>query len=155
MTRPSETELYERIATSCACFNFRKAAKAVTQFYDGILEPVDLTSSQFVVLVGCTLLGRTSMAPLAEVLDQDRSTLTRNVRPLLERKLIRQVDSVADRRRREVELTPAGKRTLEKAVPLWKKAQTRVEKVYGLSRWSSMLRDLDKTGSLRRRKKGN
>ena len=34
----------------CACFNFRKASRAVTQFFDETLAPSGLRSTQLVIL---------------------------------------------------------------------------------------------------------
>src|SRR5438552_6327728 len=70
-------------ARTCACFNFRKASRSVTQLFDQILAPTGLRSTQLVILVTGQLLGPSSIARLARELVMDRSTLTRNLKPLL------------------------------------------------------------------------
>ena len=38
-------------ASGCVCFNFRKAARAVTQIYDATLAPSGLRATQFSLLM--------------------------------------------------------------------------------------------------------
>ena len=71
------------MARTCACFNFRKASRSVTQLFDQILAPTGLRSTQLVILMTGQLLGPSSIARLARELVMDRSTLTRNLKPLL------------------------------------------------------------------------
>ena len=54
----------------------------------------------------------------------DRTTLTRNLRPLEKRKLVKIVPG-KDQRSKEVRLTKKGKDTLTAAIPLWEEAQKR------------------------------
>jgi len=35
----------------CACFNLRKTTRAITQFYNAILQPSELLATQFTLLV--------------------------------------------------------------------------------------------------------
>ena len=54
-----------QVATQCACGNFRKATRAVTQFFDECLEPTGLRSTQFVILAAVGAMQPTSIARLA------------------------------------------------------------------------------------------
>src|SRR5258707_5957766 len=60
---------------SCASFNFRRAARAVTRFYDQALEPCGIRSTQFTILVGVAKTQPTSISALADVLVIDNTTL--------------------------------------------------------------------------------
>ena len=62
------------------------------------------------------------MSTLAEQFEMDRTTLTRNLKPLEKRGLL-EIIGGRDKRTREVRLTVRGQETTEKAVPLWEKAQ--------------------------------
>src|SRR5476651_398574 len=73
------------IAAECACFNFRKASRAVTQMYDSILSPSGMRSTQFTVLIGLALKDKITVTELADMLAIDRTTLTRSFKPLLRR----------------------------------------------------------------------
>jgi DNA-binding MarR family transcriptional regulator len=66
--------------------------------------------------------GELSHSVLAEKLGMDRTTLTRNLRPLIEAKWI-VVGSGEDRRQRWLHLTAAGKKKLKRCLPLWERVQ--------------------------------
>jgi DNA-binding MarR family transcriptional regulator len=129
------------IASTCACFNFRKASRAVTQFYDEILQPSGLRSTQFVILVGVSLHEPVQMAPLSRALATDRTTLTRNLGPLSQRGFLRTKNG-GDGRTRVVSLTPLGRRTLAEAIAYWENAQARFVRQFGPRRWRSLLLNL-------------
>ena len=63
-------------------FNLRKSSRAVTQIYDTILKPSGLRSRQFALLGPMSNRGSITMTRLAKALVMDRTTLTRNLRPL-------------------------------------------------------------------------
>lgn len=110
------------IAATCACFNVRKAARAITQLYDDALRPSGLRATQFTLLVHLGGRGPTSVGELADHTVTDRTTLTRNLAILEERGLV-EIRPGDDARVRLVELTPAGHRAVAAAVPLWEHAQ--------------------------------
>lgn len=110
-----------RAAGECYCNGVRKAARAMTQHYDALLEPSGLGANQFSLLAAIGLLGPVALGRLADHAVMDRTTLTRNLKPLQKAGL---VDSVPgkDRRLREVRLTGPGRRKLADAIPLWEAA---------------------------------
>ena len=97
----------------CACFNLRKATRVVTQLYDEALKPAGLRSTQFAVLAATRALGPVSVNQLAEWIVMDRTTLTRNLKPL-ERDGLIAVRAGDDLRVRQVSLTAKGRKTLER-----------------------------------------
>ncbi len=113
------------IAESCACFNFRKASRSVTQLFDRMLAPVELRSTQFVVLVASQVLGPCGFARLARELVMDRSTITRNLQPLLSQGYLK-ASGKGGRRGKTVEITAEGQDKLASAVPYWEKAQAQL-----------------------------
>ncbi|MGH7800505.1 MAG: MarR family winged helix-turn-helix transcriptional regulator [Thermodesulfobacteriota bacterium] len=133
--------------TNCACFNLRKAARAVTQLYEAILRPTGLRATQFSLLVATSLFGPITVTRLAEMGVIDRTTLTRNFKPLVKRGYI-EVVLGKDRRTRVVSLTGRGREVLRKTLPLWKKAQARVVKEFGQERWNSLQANLREVVSL-------
>jgi len=70
------------IEATCACSNVRKAARAVTQLFDELLQPTGLRSTQFTLLVAVALLGEAPVTQLSRALVMDRTTLARNLKPL-------------------------------------------------------------------------
>lgn len=113
-----------RAVASCACFHVRRAARTVTQEFDGALAPIGLKATQYTVL--CALAGPwpepPPIAALAEHLLVEPSALSRNVAGLVRRGLVR-LEPGRDRRERGVVLTAEGRRAFRDGFPLWKRAQ--------------------------------
>ncbi len=128
----------------CACFNLRKAARAVTQLYDDTLRPSGLRATQFSVLQQLATQGPFTMSALADILVTDRTTLTRNLKPLIDRGLVR-TEVGDDRRQRTVAITGTGEKTLGQALPLWRQAQARIVDGLAAERWDGMEQDLAAT----------
>jgi DNA-binding MarR family transcriptional regulator len=106
----------------CNCNALRQAARRVTQLYDRTLAPLDLRATQYALLKEIERSGPISLIPLAEAMVMDRATLGHNVRPLLARGYAT-LTVGRDRRSREVSLTDRGRKVLQKAQPLWRRAQ--------------------------------
>jgi DNA-binding MarR family transcriptional regulator len=106
----------------CVCFGLRRAARVVTQHFDRHLRPVGLRATQFTLLVVLTRAGPMPMNRLASRLGIERTTLTRNLRPLEAKQWVR-VEEDQDRRVRTVSITPAGKEVATQALGQWRKAQ--------------------------------
>ena len=141
-THPDSKTLAEA-ARVCACLNFRKAARAVTQLFDAMLQPSGLRSTQFVILVAIGAEGRPTLPALSRALNVDRTTLTRNLKPLAREGLLR-VNGARGERASAARLTHKGERVLAATVPLWEKAQKRFVDQFGGQRWPTMLEDLNR-----------
>lgn len=129
------------VARSCMGFSIRKAARAVAQVYDEALLPSGLRGTQFSLLNAIALMGSPSINQLADTLVMDRTTLTRNLNPLVTQGLINIVTGV-DRRTRAVTLLAKGRKVLAKALPLWDQAQSRLTQGLGSTRTKRLLVDL-------------
>ncbi|MBQ9091662.1 MAG: MarR family transcriptional regulator, partial [Anaerotignum sp.] len=80
---------YKNINKSqCHCITIRRATNAMTDYYDAALRELNLTTSQYSLLKNLYRLETASTSELAEHVNLDRSTLVRNLKPLLERELI-------------------------------------------------------------------
>ena len=127
---------------NCTCFNLRKAVRAVTQMYDEALKPSGLRTTQFSLLSVVGRKGPIGISELAQALGMDRTTLTRNLKPLTDKGLV-DVISSTDRRQRPVALTSAGEEALAQALPLWRGIQLRMVDGFGHDRWRGLLGDLN------------
>jgi DNA-binding MarR family transcriptional regulator len=117
--------------SGCVGFRLRKLSRRVSQIYDQMLAPVELTGTQFSLLSNLATNPDISIGELADRLMMDPTTLTRTLRPLERRRLISIVTTREDRRRRGVVLTAAGHAAFRDAVPLWRKAQARIAELMG------------------------
>ena len=129
---------------ACTCANLRKAARAVTQVYDQALRPTGLKVTQFTLLATLSNRGDLPLSRLAEALVMDRTTLTRNLKPLVGKGLVR-IDQDEDLRVRRISLTESGGNCLSAALPNWRKVQSRLVEALGHERWSGFLDDLTAT----------
>ncbi|MBE9006926.1 winged helix-turn-helix transcriptional regulator [Fortiea sp. LEGE XX443] len=136
-----------QVGVLCTCFNLRKASRIVTQFFDQELQPSGLLVTQFTILVAIAIVGSGTINELAQGLAMDRTTLTRNLKPL-EREGFIQIEPGQDQRTRVVTLTTAGQNTLAKALPLWQQAQACIVEKLGHERWSTLLSHLSATTAL-------
>jgi DNA-binding MarR family transcriptional regulator len=132
-------------AQGCVCFNIRKSARAITQLYEEALRPTGLRATQFTLLVATRVMGTATISGLAKGLVMDRTTLTRNMKPLEKQGFIRIIPGKEDRREREVTLTLAGQEILSEALPLWKTVQQSVVESLGQSRITRLMKDLSAT----------
>jgi len=125
-------------ARECNCFAVRAAARHVTQFYDQLLAPTGLRTTQFSILARLKRLGPLTINTLASDMVMDRTTLGRNIVPLERDGLIRVKAAASDRRAKELHLTRAGEKRLEEAMKGWSQAQTRFETTFGIKRAADM-----------------
>jgi DNA-binding MarR family transcriptional regulator len=110
---------------SCLSMALRQAARALTQRYDAAFSVAGIRSTQFSVLVALAQAPSVPLSRLAEALVMDRTTLTRNLAPLLRRGLVEE-SAAEDKRVRSYALTARGKQLLTRALPDWKGAQARI-----------------------------
>ena len=121
-------------SADCNCFAVRSAARHVSQFYDQLLAPSGLRTTQFSILAKVQRKGPMTINRLAEDMVMDRTTLGRNILPLERDGLIRIAPSPADRRAKELHLTKAGEKRLQAARKGWTDAQARFEQTFGARR---------------------
>jgi DNA-binding MarR family transcriptional regulator len=128
---PSETEPNPEI---CNCLALRQAARHVTQFYDAFLLPAGLRTSQFSILAKLRALGPLTITALAAAMVMDRTTLSRNIRPLQREGLVAVASARRDQRSKELHLTEAGRERLRATLAAWREAQHRFDAVFGAER---------------------
>ena len=128
-------------SASCNCASLREAARHVSQLYDHHLAAAGLRNTQFTILAHLKGVGPMSVNALADSLGVDRTTLARNLQPLLRRRLISAARSAADARSKELQLTAAGQRRYEAGAAAWSSAQMQFEARLGAQK-AGALREL-------------
>jgi len=127
---------------SCACFNTRTSARAVTSYYDRALKDSGLRITQFAILGTIRAAGSIPMSRLATTLNLDPSTLTRTLQPLELKGFLQIAEADDDRRMREVMLTAKGHRIVTKAHDEWTEAQAQLRDRLGGDRFDRLIDDL-------------
>ena len=110
------------LCRQCACSAARRASRELTRVFDDALRGSGVRVTQFNLLATLILAGPTAATRLAAHLGLERTTLTRNLRPLLRDGLVHFVDN-PDRRVHKIAITPKGEETARAAFPFWKRAQ--------------------------------
>ena len=114
---PYETTI--EVRDTCLCLHTQRAARALGRRFDAALKPVGLTNGQFSLLMSLNRPEAPPMAPVANLLGMDRTTLTAALKPLERRGLLEIVPDKTDRRSRRLKLTEAGHALLAEGIPIW------------------------------------
>ena len=113
---------YPKQPSICNCMNVRRASRAVTQFYDEQLKSCGITIAQLSLLLRLQETDALTISQLAQSMRIDRTTLNRNMKPLLENGLIT-LQQGKDSRTKLVSLTVQGRKTATQGWACWEKAQ--------------------------------
>lgn len=127
-------ERYRTVVLACAVMNFRQVARSVTARFDERLRPAGLRATQLNLLMAIETSTAATVTDLAEILAMDRTTMTRNLKLLRDRRLVE---------RKRIALTEKGRRTAVAALPLWEKAQAEILGSLGTKRWAALLTELE------------
>lgn len=122
------TDLVEK-PLGCTCFKLRKLTRAMSRLYDQHMAAAGLKTTQYSVLANAAR-GALPVAELAEILGLERTTLTRNLKPLIDAGWV-ELKAGADSRQRIVTITGAGRDKLKLAYVAWCRAQTEFETLMG------------------------
>jgi DNA-binding MarR family transcriptional regulator len=134
----------------CTNLKLRRLSRTVARGYDADMRPLELTESQYTLLSHVVRLGPIAPGALAQALGLDPSTLTRNLRALLDAGWIAQTspEGRADRRTRPLVATPAGADLRARAQQRWRISQERINRVLGPDRVVALHTLLDECAAL-------
>jgi len=154
MTKTSHTALsaVQPDIRICAHANLRKAMRIVSKFYDAALKPSGLRTTQFTLLLVLARRGEMPLTKLSDLLALDRTTLTRNLKPLLAKGWL-EIGREKDERIRLISITEPGRSIVAEAIPLWRDAQTRITEGLGDIRLLGLIDDLSALVEIARIKK--
>ena len=111
------------IANSCLCQRIQRAGRVIGRRFDEAFRPLGINNWQFSVLIALKYLGSPTIGELADALGMDRTTVTKNLKPLSRRALLRVSADEHDARARRIALTEAGEAILAEAGDSWHQAQ--------------------------------
>jgi DNA-binding MarR family transcriptional regulator len=119
----------DEIADACLAVRLRMVARAVSALYDRALAARELSIAQVNILVFVGKAGPCPPATIGRMLQMEKSTVSRNLRPLLARGWL--AGDGADTRLREVRLTPRGRQRLATVLDDWRAAQSQARELLG------------------------
>jgi DNA-binding MarR family transcriptional regulator len=116
------------VRDACLCLHVQRAARAVARHFDEAFRPLGLTNGQFSLMMALNAPAPPTIKVVSSLLAMDRTTLTAAMKPLERRGLVTVAVDETDRRSKRLSLTPAGRRLLAKAVPIWTREHALLEK---------------------------
>ncbi|MES2297780.1 MAG: MarR family winged helix-turn-helix transcriptional regulator [Pseudomonadota bacterium] len=139
MKKPPDTTSEQPLG--CTCFALRKITRTVSRLYDQHMAKVGLKTTQYSMLKN---VARASLpvAELAARLATERTTVTRNLKPLIEAGWV-VLAAGADSRQRIVTITPSGRAKVRHARQAWRAAQDQLEHSLGLPSVRALHAQLD------------
>lgn len=114
----------------CTNLKLRQFMRRMSQYYDTELAKAGIKTTQYSLLSYVDKLGPVRPGELAEGLKMDASTLTRNLKPLVDAGWV-VVSAGDDARSRLVSLTPEGREKRAEAKRRWKVAQQGINRLLG------------------------
>ena len=132
------TEHPKPAPTPCLCNALRQADRAVSRLYDEELRGVGLRTTQYSLLRWLRHAGEVRQRDLGALTSLDETTLTRNLRPLIDAGWVA-LRPGEDRREKLIRLTDAGAAKLHEARPAWERAQERLRSRLPKETWSTLL----------------
>jgi DNA-binding MarR family transcriptional regulator len=122
----------------CMSLALRQASRAVSRVYDEELRRIGLRTTQFSVLRVLASNGEVRQRDLAELTVHEETTLTRNLRPLLDAGWVTERQG-QDRREKWLKITSSGVAKLKEARPMWNRAQRRMRSGLREDVWQTLL----------------
>lgn len=133
MTQRSAPDALHPVS-GCTCARLRRLPRRMTALHDRELAPTGLRLTRYSLLA--TLRreagdGGVAVSNLAAATDMDRTTLTRNLRPLRDQGLVALEADPADAGVRRALITAKGRAMFVDAIPGWRTAQHFVDRTLG------------------------
>jgi DNA-binding MarR family transcriptional regulator len=121
----------------CTSFRLRQLNRVVAQHYDAEVGKCGLKTTQYSLLSHVMHMEPVRPGDLAQAMRMDASTLTRNLKPLVDAGWL-SLQAGADARSRLVSLTPAGRDKRQQAQRHWKQAQLQLNARLGEPRVAAL-----------------
>ena len=125
-----KSDIVSEVVSGCLVTRARRISRVLTNIYDQELRDFCLNASQFSMLILIAKLGGASRAEIGRENFQDRTTLTRNLAPLLKEGWIEELPREGGRSR-PVVISDTGKILLDTAGPAWREAQRKASRLVG------------------------
>ncbi len=123
----------QEFINSCSWFLMRKVVRQLTNQLNAFLKETGILSTQLGALAILAIDKELNISEIAQILDMDQTTATRNIRQLEKENLISLVED-EDKRVKRVTLTDLGRDRLRQALPIWEQNQKRINELLGIDR---------------------
>ncbi len=131
------------VRQSCINMSLRNTSRSLMRLYDEEMKESGITAAQMSLLGYIEVYENSSISSLAHLTTLDRTTVSRNLKSLVSGGLL-EYASGSNKRERSVRLTPGGRAALDRAIPLWNRAQQKVLTEIGKETWEEVNRVLQR-----------
>ena len=118
------------IAKDCLAMRVRYLNRSLTSIYDDAFRPLGITASQVNLLVAMIKRGPLSPGQLGNLLNIEKSTLSRNLERMRKAGWI-EITPPSSGRTHAIEVNPEGKKLLFEVLPRWEEAQKTAGRLLG------------------------
>ena len=136
-------ECHYDVAQNCLFAKTRTVSRFVTNIYTKALKDIGITPVQYSMFTAIQCLNEANINDLSSALKMDRTTINRNLKPLIREELV-YVNESEDKRERIVSITKEGEGIYRKGYANWKKAQDEMKEILSDEYWIQMNEVLDK-----------
>jgi DNA-binding MarR family transcriptional regulator len=117
------TNSVETLGFTCLAYASRRTSRAVSNFFNARLKPLELTVAQFGLLAAIAKMPDRPLSAISDIMLLDDSTLARNL-AVLERRGLVESDGGRGRGGKRVMLTPDGLALHNDGARIWRKANS-------------------------------
>jgi DNA-binding MarR family transcriptional regulator len=133
-----ELQKHKQILENCTCMHIRRSSRAVTQYYDAVLAPAGISSTQLTLLATISLGQSQSLKQVADRIGMTPSSLTHMLKAMFEQDLVEN-ETGSNKKTKHLVLTERGMLTLKLATPLWEHAQEDLVAKIGERDWQDLI----------------
>ena len=123
---------------ACIIARSRLISRVMTNIFDEELRPFGLVSSQHTLLGSIMRMGVATRAEIGRANFLDRSTLTRNLKLMLDAGWIEEIADKVQGRQRPLRLSKVGEDLFFSSMPAWRAGQERALKLLGQAGMSAI-----------------
>lgn len=120
----------KRIARECVAFRVQLLNRVISRLYDEALQPLGVTMNQMCILTVLENMGEAQPGAVGAYLRMDKSTVSRAVKLMRQRKWVAE-NPGADARSVLLVVTEKGRALIAKALPLWERSQAQARELLG------------------------
>ena len=116
------TECHYDVAKNCLFSKTRTVSRYITNLYTQALKEVGVTPVQYSMLTAIQILKEGNINDLSSALKMDRTTINRNLKPLIREGFVF-INESSDKRERRIIITKEGETIYQKGYINWQQAQ--------------------------------
>lgn len=136
-------DIHYDVATNCLFRKIRTVSRSVTNLYTKSLKDIGITPIQYSMMTAIGILKSVNFNDLSQQIKMDRTTINRNLKPLIRDGFIIIKENSLDKREKLISLTKEGDTIYIEAYTYWIEAQKEIKELLGVSNWSDINNTLD------------